>query len=152
MYKIDGRVIKKDLTGIEILYRLVDKDSSLTVPMDKLIEIVKDEKVENCKIIEYNNKEYIKCIGFKLSTLKILNDDYNIEKVSIKSRVVKNNKLIGYIVVNKEGIEKEITTNEAWIMASYNGIEDVKAQIQGSNRYIVGINGTELKSKHTIYK
>lgn len=152
MYKIIGRVIKRDTTGIEIYYKLEDRDTNKIVSMLELIELAKCGKVESCKVIEYNNKDYIKCLGFKLSSLPVINDNNSVSQVTIKSRIMLDNKLYGYVIEDKDGHEREISTTEAWVIASYNGIKDVKAQIQGKSKYLVGINGTELKSKNTIYK
>lgn len=112
------------MDGVKIKgYRLLEDGQSETIniPEDKMIELIRDNKIHGADIVEEDGKEFI--TGLRLRDLVIASDN----SVRMIDRLHNESGVIGYTMIDENNKERKISSKKAWNLGALGCIENGKA-------------------------
>jgi len=111
-------------------YRLKDRDKEINVTVNDLIKLIKERKVGNLQVVNYEGKDYI--VGLDVTKLEIVGN-----YVEMLDREIVDGKVVGFKVIGEAEKEYTISTKKAWELAALNKITNLKASFTLNNNLIV---------------
>jgi len=111
-------------------YRLKDRDKEINVTVNDLIKLIKERKVGNLQVVNYEDKDYI--VGLDVTKLEIVGN-----YVEMLDREIVDGKVVGFKVIGEAGKEYTISTKKAWELAALNKITNLEASFTLNNNLIV---------------
>lgn len=143
-YKLLGRYMQ----GAQIIgFKVADTNNSVKMfKYSDVEELIQRGLVEDCAIIVDENNKYIKCNGFRLSELPLVQSKSESDlKLSIVARVFKDGKLIGYIAADGTGTEYRLSKDKVWQKARDGAFTNIAASYSNGSKILRGV-GIELRN------
>ena len=131
-------IIAKKLHGINIQGFLIEDDehNEKVISYDECAKLARIDKISNAKmILDVTNGEYILSVDGGYTGLETLHSEY---KYKASGRLIKNNKCVGYTLVDNSGKSYKISINKVWELASNNEIENLKGVIINKHKILKG--------------
>lgn len=166
-------VVGRYMTGSTVsgYHLLGDDDSQVSVPKSRLIYLVGQGVVSNCRVQMFNNSPLLRGKGINLQYLPIYdetrkqmkntqdtngvkpkNSDPNsvFGQLTVLKRIMCGNACVGYLVQNAAGVQKRLSRGKVIEMATERQIGNARAQKCNDGIILRGV-GIELDKLPTIY-
>lgn len=127
-------ITRKCLSGIDLVgYELRDDIGNVkTFRIEDVLRLAEQGHIEEYSVVEYNNEKHLYSERYSTSRLDMVE---SINKLDIKSKLVRDGVIVGYVVTDGKRTYN-ITTDKLWSLAVQGGINGVKAEFIGDTRVI----------------
>lgn len=134
------KIVDRYISGIETIGFIIEDENgnTKTLKNSDIIKLILSNKISNAEVVLNDITNDYEVL---LTDLSLDNKKENSEDYSLTNRIVStDNKLIGYIVKDKNGNKYKIDCNKAWKLAQNNKIKGIKACILANKKALMPIN------------
>jgi len=146
------RIVKKCIDGIQISgYLITDEENNeRLLKEDDVVTLCRNNMVENAEaILDADTCEYVININNGLDSLDTMYANKRNMGLKLVYRIISTKEdgkslVLGYIAQDKKGKTHKISSNKAWLLASNNNIDNVRALIIDNKKVLKSIDGLIL--------